>query len=603
MSADPDRLLNEAIRCLEADDEAGVEAAASQVLASLVSSDPRTARAISIRGAGRMLSNPQRGLKDMGEAAELAPNDADVQRAYGDALLGARLYKEAESPLGRAVQLSNGHPDIVAQYCECLVDLKKPRQALQIIDRVLKANRATPAILRAYSKALHQNGDIYAARDVLSHLYGEAGPQREDDRTQLARIELALREYDAAKKLLDACLKDNPNSLTARLISVTLADWTDDKEAQAEHIHVLKRDWSNEPDAMALIVDHSDELTDAQLADAEALAARTEGSLDDGRISLAYSLGQYFDRRKDHERAWKQASAANDLFARHFGFEQNADVRATQLRVMRKRLEVALRLFEETRDTPVQKVEYDYIYLVGSPRSGSTLLQSVLAAPEGVSSIGERTSLYPYLAFATERNAPTQEFIQLAQQLGQAEAAGLKRMGITGPLLIEKTPHHLYVAGLLSRVNPGARFVNVLRDAGEVGLSMFLRPFSAHFPEATSLDSLADMLELRLDVANAWRDAGLDISAQSFDAFRERPEEQGEALFNRLGLNWSSDYLDPEKRPEAVTTFSAQQVRKKIYANARPHWRDYEAFAPEAFARLAEITTAQDKLLEDWAAG
>ena len=111
-------------------------------------------------------------------------------------------------------------------------------------------------------------------------------------------------------------------------------------------------------------------------------------------------------------------------------------------------------------------------------------------------------------------------------------------------LLVEKTPHHMYVAGLLERVNPGSRFVNVLRDAGDVALSMFLRPFSAHFPESSSLDALADTLALRMEVADAWREAGLNVKAFSFDAFRASPEPQGEKLFGHLGLNWSPDYLD-----------------------------------------------------------
>ena len=575
MSADVEHLLAAALKALEEDDAGQVEAHTNHALETLADNDPRRPRAISIRGAGRMLSDSEAGLRDMAEAAQLAPSDADVQKAYGDALLTVQMFREAEAPLGRAVQLSSGHPDFVASYCQCLLELKKTQLALQILDRVLKANRATQSVMRVYSQALYQNGDIYSARDVLNHLHGETGPKTEDDRTRLARIELSLREYEPARRLLDATLAENPGSLKARLMSVTLADWTNDQDALSEHVDYLQQNWRSEPDAMAHIVEHGNELSDNIIAEAEALFQRDGGSLDDGRISLGYALSLHFDRTKQFDRAWKQACATNELFARHFNLEQTGAVRAQQAEITKRRLKTALRLYSETADEARPAGEFQYIYLVGSPRSGSTLLQSILAAPDGIGSIGERTSLYPYLAFATERDAPTAEFSQLAARLGQAESAGLKRMGVTDPLLVEKTPHHLYVAGLLDRVNPGARFVNVLRDASDVALSMFLRPFSAHFPEATSLASLADMLEMRMEVANAWRDAGLEMSAFSFDAFRASPEIEGEKLFSALKLDWRSDYLDPSSRSDAVTTFSARQIRKTIQSPKAPHWQSY----------------------------
>jgi len=603
LSGDVEQLLAGALKALERDDAAQVEAHTNDALAVLPTGDHRRARAISIRGAGRMLSDREAGLRDMAEAAQLAQNDADVQKAYGDALLTVQMFWEAEAPLGRAVQLSSGHPDFVASYCQCLLELKKTQLAMQILDRVLKANRATQSVMRVYSQALYQYGDIYSARDVLTHLYGEAGPQSEEDRTRLARIELSLREYEPARDLLNKTLAENPESLKARLMSVTLADWTDDQDALGEHVAYLAENWRTEPDAMALIVEHSGDLNETLIAEAEALFGREGGSLDDGRISLGYALALHFDRTKQFDRAWAQACATNALFASHFNLEQTDEVRARQDEITKRRLQTALRLYDETSGEERTAGAFNYIYLVGSPRSGSTLLQSILAAPEGIGSIGERTSLYPYLAFATERDAPTTEFAQLSQRLGQAETAGLQRMGIRDPLLVEKTPHHLYVAGLLDRVNPGARFVNVLRDAGDVALSMFLRPFSAHFPEASSLASLAEMLELRIEVAQAWRDAGLDISAFSFDDFRSSPDTEGESLFQRLGLNWTPDYLDPASRPEAVTTFSARQVRKTIQSPKAPHWQSYAEFAPDEFWRLSEITSRQNDLIASWKGG
>lgn len=591
-------LLTNALTALQSGDETGCETHANAALSAMTAGDHRMAMALSLRGAARLRHDAVAGIEDMRESVRLAPQNWQVQLALGEAFLSLDFATDAEQPLSEAVKLSGGHPDVVASYCQCLLKINKPTLAFQILSRIIQARKATPAVMKAFAQALYNRGDIYASRDVLNQLYGADGPKSEEDRLQLARIDMSLREFEPASAQLDALLGANPDSLKARILAVTLSDWTDDQVALQQHVEKLMEIGRDHADAMAQVIEHGKDLPDEVISEAEGLLTRP-GDNGDGRMTLGYALAKYFDQKGDYERAWSHASNTNALFAEHFGIVQTEERRTEQLRVTRRRLEVALKLYAasaELADADASDRQ-KYIYLVGSPRSGSSLLQSILAAPEGVASIGERTSLYPYLADATERDMPEAQFISLARQLAKAEAAGLQRKGVAEALLVEKTPHHLYVAGLLDRVNPQSRFIQVFRDAGEVGLSMLFRPFSVFFPETSSLDALADMLEVRLEVGTAWKSAGLDILPFSFDAFRTDAAGQAEPLFRHLGLGWSVDHLDPKSRPEAVTTFSARQVRKPIYAEKAPRWKSYESFAPEAFARLAEITEAQNAIV------
>lgn len=598
MSGDVETLISQALNALQTDDMSTCLALTNQVLNSLPAGDERIPMALSIRGSARLASEPQAGINDMVESVRLAPNDWQIQRALGEAFLSLNHPKDAEIPLGKALQLSGSHPDVVASYAQSLIKQNKIPIALQILDRVIKAQKATPAVIKAFAQGLYQQGDIYSARDYLSMLYGDKGPETEEDQFQLARIDMSLREFEPAKIQLERILQNNPTSLRARLLAVTVANWTDDEQGLAEHVARLNELAPDKPDAVALVVEHGQDLSAKMLGRAEAML-EAPGSHGDGRISLAFALAKRYDQQKDYQRAWDMAVRANTLFAEHFNVVQTEARRAEQWQTIRRHVDHAVTLYRETANgaASVADERQKYIYLIGPPRSGSSLIQSILAAPEGVASIGERTSLYPYLKDACEHAVPVQQFREMAIQLGRAEAAGLQRMGVTAPLLIEKTPHHLFVAGLLDRVNPGARFVQVLRDAGEIGLSMFLRPFSVLFTEKSSLDALGDALELRLEVADKWRAAGLEILPFSFDRFRSNPKPEASGLFATLGLDWSPDYLDPKHRPEAVTTFSARQVRKPIYANREPVWKPYEAFAPQAFARFVEITEKQNALL------
>ena len=590
-------LLDAAVSALQSGEITTCETNTTEVLNELKAGDRRIPEALSLRGTVRMRYDSSAGLTDLREAVRLDPNEPQFQMTLGQALFATGQAGEAENFLGRAFQMSRGHPAAASIYGRCLIQVGKAFQAVQVLGPLVERGNAPSGIIKLLAEAQFHSGDIFSSRDVLSQLYGDEGPVTAEERLQLLRIDLSLRDFPTARQNLDALLKDNPESVDGRISGIRLADWLDDEDGLHAHLAALKALNTDRPDAQALLIDHSDELSDRQINDA-IKRIRTAETMTEELGSLGFSLALWFDRTKAYDRAWEVASEINRKVASMRGAEQTKERRETELRIQNRRLDQACRLFEETRDSINQAGLSRYVYLIGAPRTGSSLLQSVLSAPGDVVSLGERAALYAYLRDATDRGMSASGFTELATQLGTAERAGLERQGKLARVLVDKTPHHAYVAGLLERVNPGSRFVNVFRDAGDVALSMYLRPFAKFFAEATDLEAIADLMEFRLKVHERWTSLGLDILPFSYERFTRAPDENGRKLYDFSGLDWSEAYLNPASRPDAVPTFSSRQVRKPITETKQPKWKAYEGFAPEAFARLNTITTAQNALTD-----
>tara|TARA_B100000678_G_scaffold284661_1_gene286584 strand:+ start:52210 stop:54018 length:1809 start_codon:yes stop_codon:yes gene_type:complete len=588
-------LLNGALEALQRGDVATCEASSSKALELLSKGDARIPEALSLRGTARLGTSSEAALADLEDAVKLDPKEPQFLLALGRGLMSLGRFADAETPLAKAFQISKGNPAAAMAYGRCLIALNKSFQAVQMLGPLLEAGRATPNIAKLFAEARFQSGDIFGAKDVFAQIYGAEGPQSSAEHLQMARIEMALRNYDDANAHIDQILTKEPRSVDARISALRLADWQDRPDAIAEHIEVLSQYGDERYDALSLVVEHAENLDDGLIAKAGRLLDEPAGHADD-QASLGLALALRFDREGRFDDAFRLASKVNGWLSQARGHDHSPEARAAVLETARKKLSTALDIFKSTSDLIPDRSGPSFIYLLGAPRTGSSLIQSVLASPDGVTSVGERTSLYPYLAEITQTGMTPQGFVSFVGQLHQADKAGLNRIGVETSRLVDKTPHHLFIAGLLERVHPGATFVQVFRDAGDVALSMFLRPFSHAFGEATDLNALADLLAFRLEVREAWRAAGLKIDAFSYDRFVRQPAEEGKALFKRIGLEWDESYLDPAQRPEAVPTFSSRQVRKPISAPKIPHWSHYRSFAPEAFDRLAEITSAQNQI-------
>lgn len=250
----------------------------------------------------------------------------------------------------------------------------------------------------------------------------------------------------------------------------------------------------------------------------------------------------------------------------------------------------ALPMIEQLIQWPLGELAPDEaqapVFLVGFPRSGTTLMESVLAAHPDIETSDEQPLSTPLIEAAGTHPQAWQAFLESLPErreaLQSAYWAGWSGgQPESGKVFIDKLPLNLPFAGLLSAVFPNARFILALRDPRDCVLSAFKQRFGMN---------AAMYRMLTLDEAATYYAAAMTAGSRGLDALPESRvikvryedcvddlEHQARRLIGFLGLQWAEEirsYRDMARARE-ISTPSAPQVVQPIYKSSTGRWRDY----------------------------
>jgi hypothetical protein len=221
------------------------------------------------------------------------------------------------------------------------------------------------------------------------------------------------------------------------------------------------------------------------------------------------------------------------------------------------------------------------------PRSGSTLVEQILASHPEVHGAGETKQLSRALARLRDRFPDLRPYPQMMSQLTSARmeivasdyiaridpiAAGAKR--VTDKLLT-----NFFFVGLIQLLFPRAKIIHTERDPVDTCLSGFTKLFREDMPHSYDLAELGRYYGKYRELMQHWRDV-LPAGAMHSVAYEELvsdPETQARALIGFLGLEWDERCLDFHQSGRPVKTASVAQVRRPIYTDAVGRWRRYGA--------------------------
>jgi hypothetical protein len=227
----------------------------------------------------------------------------------------------------------------------------------------------------------------------------------------------------------------------------------------------------------------------------------------------------------------------------------------------REQLTQAVSLYQSFKGQIVANHPSKMIYVMGPPRCGGSLIQSILARLENVVSVGERGALIPWLlnCLTSPQNAA-----QLISQLGSSDLSGMQKSYGDAETYVDKTSPHILFAGLLSLVHPGSKFVVPTRSSSDMAVSMYFHDFPPEFSYARSIRGIEAYLNIQKEATEAWASEGLDLVMHDHDQFTANPDIEGPQLFKALDLPWSEHVLNPEAGESVTRTFSARQVTEQV---------------------------------------
>jgi len=243
------------------------------------------------------------------------------------------------------------------------------------------------------------------------------------------------------------------------------------------------------------------------------------------------------------------------------------------------------------------------IFVVGMPRTGSTLVERMLGCHSDVSSAGELLDFGQALAARTQALAldlpdmPMAEVSRLIDfaALGADYITGARQAAPPARMVIDKMPINFMYCGLIKKALPNARIIHVHREPMDTCYAIYQTLFNQAYPFSCDLQELAAYYATYERLMQHWHAVMpgqiLDVS---YEALLSDTETQARRMLDFCGLDWQDACLDPSASKALATTASAAQVRQPIHTRSVQKWRRYETELAPLKTALAEAGVAVD---------
>ena len=506
-------------------------------------------------------------------AARLQPGLLEAHLNLGEAFAKAGSWAEAEASFRRATSLAGGK----ARPHVRLADLLAGRGRLEEAESSYReAIRIDPQFCDAYnnlSNLLRQQDRRDEALAMLGRAleidpaYVRAHNNTGNILRDLDRLEDSVASYREAVRLA-------PDFALAHFnLGNALRDLGRMPEAEASFRRAIELN-----PAHADAYRHLAQVAD--LAPGDLLVAVMEEKLKDPRLRdndkmhFAFALGLIYDKHGDYDRAFTHFFVANSLKRKTFAYDPKSNDRL--LSRIRKQ-------FSAGKGCPSGHPDETPIFIVGMMRSGTTLMEQVLASHPDVAGGGELPLLQKLVdGRAAIANARYPEFLDTMQdadflEMGrQYVAMARDKVGSGRRFITDKMPQNFLYLGLIHRILPKARIVYMDRDPLDTCLSVYSLLFSQPHPYAYDLREAGLYAKFSRELMAFWKGLlGDKIYSQRYEDLVEDPEPAVRKLLAFCDLSFHADCLNFYKTERTVRTASASQVRERLHSRSVARWKNY----------------------------
>lgn len=572
-----------------------------------------------LKSAGR----PQEAEAAYREALEIDPRFVDALRNLGIVLSGMGRHSEALEILDRALVHHPGHSAILLARGNALRMLGKPAEALSAYDAALAAEPELSEALCGKACALRDLGQYEEALSVFKETV-RRNPRYADAFNNLGNLFKDMGKIDDAAAAYARAVRLRPDYVLAH---VNLGNIRNDQGRVDDAIAAYREarrlapglPWAAAGEAKALmkrgdfeaalalirpLVEAGGDNYDVAIAYAQ-LARRfghhseAIGLLErilagnpadvDQRRQLHFSLAALLDRAGRYDEAFDHCRRANRLRPPRFDPARHEQAVTSLIHHFDGGYEARLPRAVNRSETPV--------FIVGMPRSGTSLVEQILASHPRAHGAGELPDI-PKIA----RNLPgnlggglpypaclSRMSVRNMDAAAQHYLARLRRLAPAARRVTDKMPQNFFHLGLLSLMFPGCRVVHCVRNPADTALSIYFQNFSGGLAYAFDLENIADYyLQYRRLMAH-WREVlPLPVLDVGYEDLVARQEAVSREMIAFLGLDWDERCLDFHRTRRDVSTASVQQVREPIYRGSVERWRRYEKHLGPLLDRFRE---------------
>ena len=511
----------------------------------------------------------------------------EAQTAFqaGQAAEQDNAFDEAEKHFLEAILLDSN----VSEYHLRLgVVYAKTSRHPQAVEQFQKVIALDPELLQGYRSlalALYESRNLKAAAEACRKGI-EKFPEELLFYNFFSKILWEQRKLPEAKKMLLKAVELEPGDSTIRCnLGIMLFDLGEKENAQEQFKQAIKLDEKNtEAHRMLTLTRKYEE--DEQLEQLQRLA-RVPIEDPDQKANVHYALGKIYEDTKDYEQVFSHLKSANDLMKKI----RKYDLQSDRLFFDQIKQAYSPEFIDKRKGSGAQ--DNTPIFILGMPRSGTSLVEQILASHSKIYGGGELDYVLEMQrhidihrdSYASQIHLLSHEDFS---QLGERYLKNIKERDKSHELITDKMPLNFRFVGLIKLILPSAKIIHCVRNPIDTCLSLYKIKFQdtdlafSHDP-----DDLAAYYRLYANLMKYWHELFPD---QIYDVVYENivvnQKDETRKLLEHCGLEWEESCLAFHETERTVVTASSMQVRQPVYKSSVNAWKHYEEFLPESLLSL-----------------
>lgn len=540
-------------------------AEAEQACRAALENDPEDPDARGLLGIVKLKAQqPAVAAEWLRDALSATPDDTNLSTALAEACYRLGQHERARELLHRVLGRAPG--SVTALHLLGVIDsaLGNDHEAFESLERALELKPSNTRVL----------GDLLLAQRALGDYDGA-----------LARAQKAIR-----RKAKDPYLLNNAGILNQELGRM--------EEAAGLFRQALRLD-------PAFTSAHANLVGCQRYADCDHPDIRAmERLLDKGmgpeeRANVHFALGKACNDCGDYAAAFEHYRQGNLLTPVRFDVKAFRRGMQAEMKVYDKAFFASRKEFGSDSTVP--------IFIIGMPRSGTTLVEQVLATHPRVVGAGERRELGTIPHRLPGETDCREEYPYCVRHATADQVQGLAdwyleriRQGAEGAdHIVDKSMGHFAILGLVALMFPHARIVHVVRNPLDTCLSCYFQNFSARPDWAFDLETLGRYYRYYRELMAHWREVlPVPVLDLSYEALTADQEMQSRALFEFCGLDWDPRCLRFHQTERPVQTASSWQVRQPLYKASVDRWVQYAAHLQPLVDALGDVVAPDADKLE-----
>jgi len=481
----------------------------------------------------------------------LDPDNADAFSNLGDVLWCLGRYADAENALRHAVVLRPSFADAFARLGNVLREQGKLTEAEAACRQALVLDGDHAGAYSSLGSVLTDRGDLGAAEAAY-------------------RRAIALKpNFAEAYNNLGAILKQQGRMAETREIVEQAINLVPKSALHYLNLSEIRHFTADDP----------------YLAEMEELYRSFESLPVKQQIELNFALAKAYDDVGRYDVSFERLTAGNALRRGQIVYDEATTLTLFE-RIRAVFTPALLQNFQENFQAAGEPSALP-VFVVGMPRSGTTLIEQIMASHRQVFGAGELPTLYDTVAGFRAEGGGLRYPDTLAQLSPRdVQALGARYVAAIAPLapqaarIVNKMPSNFLFAGLIHLALPNARIIHAVRDPLDTCLSCFSKLFVAGQPQTYELAELGRYYRHYQDLMAHWRAVlppGRILDVRYEDVVADL-EGEARRIIAHCELDWDARCLDFHRTARPVRTASAAQVRQPIYGNAIGRGRPYEPF-------------------------